>query len=85
MRTNPYVGLGASFGIAGTEPLLQRIADWHDAMVSHERAARYEPCDHDCPHAQARQLWTEASARFGRDAQHLSFLRSRARALRKAA
>ena len=85
MRTNPYAVLGANFGIAGTEPLLQRIAEWHDAMVAHERAARYERCDSACAHAQARQLWTEASARFGRDAQHLSFLRSRARPLRKAA
>lgn len=85
MRTNPYAVLGASIGIAGTEPLLRRIAEWHDAMVAHERAARYEQCDSDCPHALARQLWTEASAKFGRDAQHLSFLRSRARALRKAA
>ena len=85
MRTNPYAVLGADFGIAGTEPLLQRIAEWHDAMVAHERAARYEPCDGACAHAQARQLWTEASARFGRAAQHLSFLRSRARPLRNAA
>jgi hypothetical protein len=53
--------------------------------VAHERAARYEPCDNQCPHAEARQLWSEASAKFGRDALHLSFLRSRARPLRKAA
>ena len=85
MRTNPYAVLGANFGIAATEPLLQRLAEWHDAMVVHERALRYEPCDSHCPHAQARQLWTEASARFGRDAQHLLFLRSRARTLQKAA
>ena len=85
MKTNPYAGIGATLGAAGTEPLLRRIAEWHDAMVGHERAARYEPCDGECAHAQARQLWTEASARFGRDAQLLSFLRSRARPLRKAA
>jgi hypothetical protein len=85
MKTNPYAVLGATLGIASTEPLWRRIADWHDAMVAHERAARYEPCHSDCPHAQARQLWIEASAKFGRDAFHLSFLRSRARTLRKAA
>ena len=85
MNVNPYALIGASLGVAGTEPLLRRIAEWHDAMVAHERAARYERCHNDCPHARARQLWTEASARFGRDAHHLSFLRSRARALRKAA
>jgi hypothetical protein len=85
MNTNPYALIGAGLGVAGTEPLLRRIAEWHDVMVAHERAARYQPCDDECPHAQARQLWTEASARFGRDAHHLSFLRSRARALRHAA
>jgi hypothetical protein len=85
MKTNPYAVLAASLGISGTEPLLRRIAEWHDAMVAHERAARYDACHNDCPHTQARQLWTEASARFGRDAQHLLFLRSRARGLRKAA
>lgn len=85
MKTNPYAVLGASLGISGTEPLLRRIAEWHDTMVAHERVARYEACDSDCPHGQARQLWAEASARFGRDALHLSFLRSRAKPLRKAA
>ena len=85
MKMNPYALIGATLGVAGTEPLLRRLADWHDAMVAHERAARYEPCDDDCPHAQARQLWAEATARFGRDARHLSFLRSRATLLRKAA
>jgi hypothetical protein len=85
MRMNPYALIGATLGVAGTEPLLRRLAEWHDAMVAHERAARYEPCDDDCPHAQARQLWSEATAMFGRDARHLSFLRSRATLLRKAA
>lgn len=85
MNINPYALIGATLGVAGTEPLLLRISQWHDAMVAHERAARYEPCDNECPHAQARQLWIEASAMFGRDAHHLSFLRSRARTLRKAA
>ncbi len=85
MNMNPYALIGATLGVAGTEPLLRRIADWHDAMVAHERAARYAPCDDECPHAEARQLWAEASAMFGRDARHLSFLRSRATLLRKAA
>ena len=85
MNLNPYGRIGASLGAPGTEPLLRRIAEWHDAMVTHERAARYESCDGECPHAQARQLWAEATARFGREARHLSFLRSRATPLRKAA
>jgi hypothetical protein len=85
MKFNPYGGIGASLGVRGTDPLMRRIAEWHDDMVSHERAARYEPCDGDCPHAHARQLWAEATARFGRRARLLSFLRSRATPLNKAA
>ena len=85
MNINPYALMGATLGVAGTEPLLRRIAEWHDAMVAHERAARYQPCDDDCPHAEARQLWADATAMFGRGARHLSFLRSRATPLRKAA
>lgn len=85
MTVNPYGAIGASLGVTGTDSLMRRIIEWHDAMVSHERAARYEPCDDECPHAQARQLWAEASARFGRAARLLSFLRSRAAPLRKAA
>ena len=85
MNTNPYAQIGARLGVPGTEPLLHRIAEWHDAMVAHERARRHQPCDDDCPHAQARQLWTEASAMFGRGAHQLSFLRSRATSLRKVA
>ena len=85
MNMNPYALIGARLGVPGTEPLLRRIAEWHDAMVAHERATRDEPCGDDCAHAEARQLWTKASAMFGRDAQHLSFLRSRATGLRKAA
>jgi len=85
MNMNPYALIGATLGVAGTEPLLRRIGEWHDAMVAHERAARYEPCHDECPHAQARQLWAEATAMFGRNARQLSFLRSRALPLRKAA
>ena len=85
MNMNPYALIGATLGVSGTEPLLHRIAAWHDAMVAHERAARYQPCDEECPHAEARQLWAEATAMFGRGARHLSFLRSRATPLRKAA
>lgn len=83
--TSPYLLIGARLGVPGTEPLLRRLADWHDAMVAHERARRYESCDDECPHAQARQLWTEAVKKFGRRAHELAFLRSRASQLRKAA
>lgn len=85
MNTNPYLQVAAGLGIPGTEPLLHRIAEWHDAMVAHERASRYQPCDDYCPHAEARQLWKEAVTKFGRTANELVFLRSRALPLRKAA
>lgn len=85
MKTNPYLSIGASLGVSGTEPLIHRIVEWHDAMVAHERAGRYEPCDSHCPHAQARQLWAEAVEKFGRAASALVFLRSRALPLRRAA
>jgi hypothetical protein len=58
-----------------------RLAAWHDAMVAHERkirAGREEPCDEECPHAEARALWVEALETFGDRAQELTFLRSRA-------
>jgi hypothetical protein len=85
MNANPYLLIGARLGVPGTDPLLHRLADWHDAMVAHERARRYESCDDECPHAQARQLWKEAVNKFGRGANELVFLRSRASQLRKAA
>ena len=43
--------------------------------------ARAEPliaCDEDCPHVEARTLWAEALATFGKRANDLAFLRSRA-------
>ena len=85
MKMNPYLLIGARLGAPGTEPLLARLAEWHDAMVAHERAGRGQPCDDDCPHAQARRLWAEAGARFGPRAREFSFLRSRAMPLGKAA
>ena len=85
MNANPYFQVAAGLGIPGTDPLLHRLADWHDTMVAHERAGQYEPCDDDCAHALARQLWAEAAARFGRRAQHFVFLKTRAMQLKKAA
>jgi hypothetical protein len=85
MTANPYLLIGARLGVPGTDPLLHRLAEWHDAMVAHERARRYQSCDEECPHAQARQLWKEAVNKFGRGASELAFLRSRASQLGKAA
>ena len=38
-----------------------QLAEWHDAMVAHERhlgtANGPAVCGEDCPHGQARDLW----------------------------
>ena len=62
-------------------PLGARLAAWHDATVAHERRLRFgtsDRCDEDCPHAEARSLWSEAVAVLGPRAHELTFLRSRA-------
>ncbi len=62
--------------------LAERLVAWHDAMVAHERIRRTSPsaspCDDECPHVEARELWAEVSATLGRRAHDLTFLRSRA-------
>jgi hypothetical protein len=73
-----------SSGMTTTEAasLSGRLAAWHDAMVAHERRLRFgttrDACDDECPHAEARMLWTEAVEMFGPRADELTFLRSRA-------
>ena len=65
-------------------PLDLRVSAWYG-----EGGVRFIAAPHSVvrPYveADARQLWAEATARFGRDARQLSFLRSRANPLRKAA
>ena len=79
---NPYLFLGAGLDTTGAQPLGTRLAAWHDAMVAHERRLRTgsasDPCDEDCPHAEARALWSEAVEVFGPRAHELTFLRSHA-------
>ena len=79
---SPYAFLGSSVGTAEAASLCLRLTAWHDAMVAHERQLRTTPtthaCDDDCPHAEARTLWTEALATLGPRASELTFLRSRA-------
>ncbi len=59
------------------------VADWHDAMVRHQRsqAAQGARCAgvEDCPHQEARDLWSRARAVFGAAADELTFLRASAR------
>ena len=79
---NPYAILGSSIGTAEATSLSTRLATWHDAMVAHERRLQAtrddDVCDEECPHVEARTLWSEALAMFGAGAARLSFLRSRA-------
>ena len=62
--------------------LAARLANWHDAMVMHERRQRLlggrASCSDECPHAFATALWREAERTFGPAANDLQFLRSRA-------
>jgi hypothetical protein len=79
---NPYVLLGSCSGTPESASLAERLAAWHDLMVAHERRLRtartHDLCDDECPHVEARTLWTEAMATFGDRASELRFLRSRA-------
>jgi hypothetical protein len=79
---NPYVRLGSGLGTIEATSLSARLSAWHDAMVAHERRLRTgttrDVCDDECPHAEARALWSEAVATFGSRANELTFLRSRA-------
>jgi hypothetical protein len=79
---NPYLALCSSLGINDADSLSARLSAWHDAMVAHERrlgAVRSnDTCDDECPHADARTLWSEAIEIFGTRAHELTFLRSRA-------
>jgi hypothetical protein len=80
---NPYAILGAGVGTEEAASLCVRLKAWHDAMVAHERRLKAgrtgHACDEDCPHVEARTLWAEALATFGKRANDLAFLRSRAR------
>jgi hypothetical protein len=84
---SPYAILGSSVGTVEAASLCVRLAEWHDAMVAHERRLRTgrasDACDDECPHIEARALWTEALETLGRRAGELTFLRSRANASRR--
>ena len=85
---NPYAVLSSGAGTHGATALGARLAAWHDAMVAHERKLRAgttgDACNDECPHVEARALWSEAVATFGGRAQELTFLRSRAQDTRPA-
>jgi hypothetical protein len=76
---NPYARIGLAIGTAKAAALCARLTAWHDAMVAHQRrlgATRpAAACEEECPHQEARELWTEAVATFGPRAIELRFLR----------
>jgi hypothetical protein len=86
---NPYTFLSSGLDTRDAADLSARLSAWHDAMVAHERRLRRGPaghaCDDECPHAEARALWSEAVATFGERAHDLTFLRSRAQPARRMA
>jgi len=77
-----YTMVGAGISSSEASALRTRLVAWHDAMVAHERKIRAgrtgRVCDEECPHAEARHLWSEAVETFGEGAQGLTFLRTRA-------
>ena len=79
---NVYTFVSASAGTNEAMALSARLSAWHDAMVAHERRIRAgttgDGCHDECPHAEAKDLWSEAVATFGPRAEELTFLRSRA-------
>lgn len=73
--------MSSGLGTHEATALSARLSAWHDAMVAHERLLRSRAasaCDDECPHAEARTLWSEAVITFGARARELTFLRSRA-------
>jgi len=84
---NPYLMLSSGFATSEAAALSARLSAWHDDMVAHERrlsAGRArDACGEECPHAEARVLWSEAVVTFGSRAEELTFLRTRASACRR--
>ena len=80
---NPYMVLSSGVGGVEAMSLSARLTAWHDAMVAHERrlltATPADACHDECPHVEARALWSEALAAFGDRARELTFLHSRAK------
>jgi hypothetical protein len=77
-----YRRIATQVGTPEAFDLAERIASWHDAMVTHERVIRAsgEGCEEldPCPHVEADELWLQARTIFGTAADGFVFLRSRA-------
>ena len=77
---NLYRSIASRIGSPEARALAARVAAWHDAMVAHQRrlSSRASHCHEECPHEDARLLWTEAVTIFGDSASACEFLRSHA-------
>ena len=73
-----YRVVAGRVGSTDAEELAQALSRWHQSMVVHERLAANCDEDEECPHSEARELWTAARRVFGEDADSLVFLRSTA-------
>ena len=75
-----YTFLASRIGSPEAQALSARLSAWHDAMVAHERRlagrSNADACDDNCPHEDARLLWTEAREVFGDIAPECEFLQS---------
>lgn len=77
-----YRQVGYRVGTGEAMALARELRAWHDAMVSHQRTLarlgfRANACAdwEECAHGLARDLWKQACAVFGADAETLTFLR----------
>jgi hypothetical protein len=77
---NLYAAITSRIDSPDAHALSGRLAEWHDAMVAHERhlrrAEKPAACGEDCPHAEARLLWAEALIAYGEAAHEPAFLRA---------
>ena len=77
-----YRLLASRVGSLDAQELAHDLADWHDAMVRHERSqtALGVACAaaDECPHTEAPDLWRRARRLFGAGADDLVFLRASA-------
>lgn len=76
---NLYRRFGDQIGTIEARELAQQLVTWHDAMVKHLRVvgpSRTYRCADDCPHEEARTLWSAVQEVFGERANELEFLRS---------
>lgn len=82
---NLYAAIASRTNSPDAHALSGRLAEWHDAMVAHERhlgrTDKPAACGEDCPHAEARLLWAEALMAYGEAAHELSFLRAKTLAM----